>query len=155
MEHWSCTVKLTYQLTCNTYHQQCPLWNIKLFVHICYHCTTTLAFPIPLQCLPSLVKYCWGFPNGLLLQSFKWSSDIIQLNILNNFFFMHKIKSYKQQQPYFKPYFSTSNYSIPLFKLGKSKDRISGRGPALWKSVSKNSEKRQKNVTTFKNSLKK
>ena len=48
--------------------------------------------------------------------------------------------------------FSTFTYSIPLFKLSKSKHRISTRGPTLWKNIPRNSEKMQKSVTVFENS---
>ena len=64
--------------------------------------------------------------------------NVFQLNILNNLVFMHKIKSQTApkifQNKFRKPThkyptnFSTSNYSIPPFKLSKSKYRISIRG---------------------------
>ena len=78
---------------------------------------------------------------------------------------MHKIKSQTApkifQNKFRKPThkyptnFSTSNYSIPPFKLSKSKYRISIRGPTLWKNIPTNSEKMQENVTVFKNSMRK
>ena len=48
--------------------------------------------------------------------------------------------------------FSTFTYSIPLFKLSKSKQRISTRGPTLWKNIPRNYEKMQKSVNVFENS---
>ena len=78
---------------------------------------------------------------------------------------MHKIKSQTApkifQNKFRKPThkyptnFSTSNYSIPPFKLSKSKYRISIRGPTLWKNIPTNSEKMQESVTVFKNSMRK
>ena len=89
--------------------------------------------------------------------------NVFQLNILNNLVFMHKIKSQtapkifqnKLRKPAHKyPInFSTSNYSIPPFKLSKSKYRISIRGPTLWKNIPTNSEKMQESVAVFKNSI--
>ena len=86
--------------------------------------------------------------------------NVFQLNILNNLVFMHKIKSQTApkifQNKFRKPThkyptnFSTSNYSIPPFKLSKSKYRISIRGPTLWKKIPTNSEKMQESVTVFK-----
>ena len=65
--------------------------------------------------------------------------NVLQINILINLVFMHKIKFKKEpkifQNKFLKPphkyptNFSTSNYSIPPFKLGKSKYIISIRGP--------------------------
>ena len=91
--------------------------------------------------------------------------NVFQLNILNNLVFMHKIKSQTApkifQNKFRKPThkyptnFSTSNYSIPPFKLSKSKYRISIRGPTLWKNIPTNSEKMQESVTVFKNSMRK
>ena len=51
--------------------------------------------------------------------------------------------------------FSTSNCSIPLFKLIQHKYRISVRGPTLWKNTPTNPEKMQESVTVSKNSLRK
>ena len=51
--------------------------------------------------------------------------------------------------------FSTFNYSIPPFKLSKSKNRITIKGSALWKKIPTNSEKMQESVTVFKNSMRK
>ena len=89
--------------------------------------------------------------------------NVFQLNILNNLVFMHKIKSQTApkifQNKFRKPThkyptnFSTSNYSIPPFKLSKSKYRISIRGPTLWKNIPTNSEKMQESVAVFKNSI--
>ena len=60
--------------------------------------------------------------------------NVFQLNILNSLVFMHKIKSqtapkifqHKFRKPTHKypKNFSTVNYSIPSFKLTKSKYRI-------------------------------
>ena len=89
--------------------------------------------------------------------------NVFQLNILNNLVFMHKIKSQTApkifQNKFRKPThkyptnFSTSNYSIPPFKLSKSKYRISFRCPTLWKNIPANSEKMQESVAVFKNSI--
>ena len=51
--------------------------------------------------------------------------------------------------------FSTSNYSIPPFKLSKSKYKISIKGPTLWKNIPTISEKMQESVTVFKDSIRK
>ena len=87
--------------------------------------------------------------------------NVFQLNILNNLFFMHKVKSQIApkifQSKFCKPAhkdptnFSTSNYSIPPFKLSNPKYRISIRGPTLWKKIPTNSEKMLESVTVFKN----
>ena len=78
---------------------------------------------------------------------------------------MHKIKSQTApklfQNKFPKPThkyptkFPAPNYSIPPFKLSKSKYRISIRGPTLWKNIPTNSEKMQESVTVFKNSMRK
>ena len=78
---------------------------------------------------------------------------------------MHKIKSqttlkifqnkFRKRTHKYPTNFSTSNYSIPTFKLSKSKYRISIRGPTLWKNFPTNSEKMQASVTVFKNSMRK
>ena len=51
--------------------------------------------------------------------------------------------------------FSTSNYSIPPFKLNKSEYRISIKGSTLWKKIPTNSEKMQESVIVFKNCMRK
>ena len=51
--------------------------------------------------------------------------------------------------------FSTSNCSIPPFKLSKHKYRISIRGHILWKNTPTNPKKMQESVTVSKNSLRK
>ena len=91
--------------------------------------------------------------------------NVFQLNILNNLAFMHEVKSqtspkifqnkFREPTSMYPTNFSTSNYSIPPFKLRKSKYRISIRGPTLWKNIPTNSEKMQKSVTVFKNSMRK
>ena len=91
--------------------------------------------------------------------------NVFQLNILNNLVFMHKIKFQTVPKIFQKKFSklthkhptnsSTSNYSIPPFKLCKSEYRISIRGPTLSKNVLANSEKMQESVTVFKNSIKK
>ena len=78
---------------------------------------------------------------------------------------MHKIKYQTApkifQNKFSKPThkyptnFSTSNYSIPPFKLSKSKYRISIRGPKLWEKIATNIEKMQESITAFKNSMRK
>ena len=78
---------------------------------------------------------------------------------------MHKIKSQTApklfQNKFHKPNhkyptnFSTSNYSIPPFKLSKSIYRISIRGPTLWKNIPTDFEKMQESVTVFKNCMRK
>ena len=78
---------------------------------------------------------------------------------------MHKIKSQTApkmfQNKFHKPIhryptnFSTSKYSVPPFKLSKSKYRISIRGPTLRESIPTNSEKMQESVTIFKTSMRK
>ena len=78
---------------------------------------------------------------------------------------MHKIKSRTApkifQNKFRKPAhkyptnFSTSSYSIPPFKLSKSKYRISFRRPTLRKNIPTNSEKVQERVAVFKNAMRK
>ena len=75
---------------------------------------------------------------------------------------MHEIKSQRApkifQNKFQKPThkyptnFSTSNYSIPPFRLSKSKYRIS-RGPTFSNNVPTNSEKMQESVTFLKTSM--
>ena len=55
--------------------------------------------------------------------------------------FQKKFHKPTHKYPKYPTNFSTSNYSIPPYKLSKSKYRISGRGPTLWKNIPKNSEK--------------
>ena len=91
--------------------------------------------------------------------------NVFQLNILNNLVFMHKIKSQTApklfQNKFRKPThkyptnFSTSSYSIPPFKLSKSKYRVSIRGFTLWKNIPANSEKMQESVTVLRNYIRK
>ena len=77
---------------------------------------------------------------------------------------MHKIKSqtaptifenkFRKPTHKYPTNSSTSNYSIPPFKLSKPKYRISIRGPTLWKKIptfKHNSEKMQESVTVFEN----
>ena len=68
-----------------------------------------------------------------------------------------KIFQSKFRKPTYKysTNFCTFNYIIPPFKLIKSKRRISVRGPTLWKNIPTNSEKMQKSVTIFINSMRK
>ena len=78
---------------------------------------------------------------------------------------MHKIKSQTATKIFQNKFhklthkyptnFSTSNYSIPPFKLSKSKYRISIRSSILWKSIPTNSEKMHGSITVFKNYMRK
>ena len=47
-----------------------------------------------------------------------------------------------------------TNYSIPPFKLNKSKYRISIRGPTLWKNIPTDTEKKQRKTNIFKTIMK-
>ena len=77
---------------------------------------------------------------------------------------MHKIISqtapkifqnkFRKQTHKYLTNFSTSNYSIPPFKLSKSKYRISIRHPTLRQNIPKDSEKMQGSVTVLKSSMK-
>ena len=46
--------------------------------------------------------------------------------------------------------FARTNYSIPPFKLNKSKYRISIQGPTLWKNILTDTEKKQQKTNIFK-----
>ena len=53
-----------------------------------------------------------------------------------------KFKDYKKPVLNYPTNFAKTNYSIPPFKLNKSKYRISIRGPTLWKNIPTNTEKK-------------
>ena len=50
--------------------------------------------------------------------------------------------------------FARTNYSIPPFKLNKSKYRISIRGPTLWKNIPTDTENKQQKINIFKTIMK-
>ena len=90
--------------------------------------------------------------------------NVYQLNILNNFTFMHKGKTEtapavflpKFQKPA-HPYpttFSKRNYIKPTSELTRSKYRISVRGPALWNEFLIDIEKKIRNLLLFKRKVK-
>ena len=86
--------------------------------------------------------------------------NVYQLIILNNFIFMHKVKTEaapavllpKFQKPA-HPYptnFSKLNYIKPMSQLSRSKYRISASGPALWNEFLTDGEKEIENLSLFK-----
>ena len=90
--------------------------------------------------------------------------NVCQLNILNYFTFMHKVKTEtapavflpKFQKPA-HPYpttFSKRNYIKPTSELTRSKYRISVRGPALWNEFLIDIEKKIRNLLLFKRKVK-
>ena len=89
---------------------------------------------------------------------------VYQLNILNNFIFLHKVKAEtapavflpKFQNPT-HPYpanFLKLNYIKPKSQLSRSKCRMSVRDPALWNEFLTNTEKEMKNLLFFENKVK-
>ena len=82
-----------------------------------------------------------------------------QVNIWKNLAFMHQINSNTVPTIFLnkckKPTHNCptnlvrTNYSIPPFKLNKSKYRISFRGPTLWKNISIDTERKQQNTNIF------
>ena len=121
------------------------------------------------QFISKLISICFAYRNSRVVMGDLISGSkilqVFQLNILNNLVFMHKIKSQtasamvpnkfrKPTHTYLHAYIlytnsSTSNYSIPLFKLGKIKCRISIRVVILWKSISANFEKNARKCNRF------
>ena len=83
-----------------------------------------------------------------------------QVNIWKNLVFMHQINSntvptiflnkFKKPTHNYPTNFAGTNYSIPPFKLNKSKYRISIRGPTLWKNIPTDTEKKQQKTNIFK-----
>ena len=79
---------------------------------------------------------------------------VYQVNIWKNLVFMHQINSntvptiflnkFKKPTHNYTTNFAGTNYSIPPFKLNKSKYRISIRGPTLWKNIPTDTEKSNK-----------
>ena len=71
--------------------------------------------------------------------------NVYQVNIWKYLVFMHQINSntvpttflnkFKKPTHNYPTNFARTNYSIPPFKLNKSKYRISIRGPILWKNI--------------------
>ena len=61
--------------------------------------------------------------------------------------FLNKFKKPTHNYP---TNFAGTNYSIPPFKLNKSKYRISIRGPTLRKNIPTDTEKKQQKTNIFK-----
>ena len=86
--------------------------------------------------------------------------NVYQVNISKNLVFMHQINSntvpttvlnkFKKPTHNYPTNFAGTNYSKPLFKLNKSKYRISIRGPTLWKNIPTDTEKKQHKTNIFK-----
>ena len=86
--------------------------------------------------------------------------NVYQVNIWKNLVFMHQINSntvptiflnkFKKPTHNYPTNFAGTNYSIPPFKLNKSKYRISIRGPTLWKNIPTDTEKKQQKTNIFK-----
>ena len=85
--------------------------------------------------------------------------NIFQVNIWKNLVFMHHINSntlpiiflnkFKRPTHNYPTNFTRTNYSIPTFKLNKSKYRTSIRGPTLWKNIPADREKPINDTTCF------
>ena len=85
--------------------------------------------------------------------------NIYQVNIWKNLVFIHQINSntlpriflnkFKRPTHNYPTNFARTNYSIPPFKLNKSKYQISIRGPTLWKNIPTDAEKKQQKINTF------
>ena len=77
---------------------------------------------------------------------------------------MHQINLYTVPTIFFNKFkkpthnyptnFARTNYSIPPFKLNKTKYRISIRGPTLWKHIPADTEKITKKKNIFKTVMK-
>ena len=65
--------------------------------------------------------------------------------------FLKKLKKLTLSYP---THFARTNYSIPPFKLNKTKYRISIRGPTLWKHIPADTEKITKKKNIFKTVMK-
>ena len=86
--------------------------------------------------------------------------NVYQVNIWKNLVFMHQVNSntvptiflnkFKKPTHNYPTNFARTNYSIPPFKLNKSKYRISIRGPTLWKNIPTDTEKKQQKTNIFK-----
>ena len=86
--------------------------------------------------------------------------SVYQVNIWKNLVFMHQINSntvptiflnkFKKPTHNYPTNFATTNYSIPPFKLNKSKYRISIRGATLWKTIPTDIEKKQQRPISLK-----
>ena len=86
--------------------------------------------------------------------------NVYQVNIWKNLVFMHQINSntvptiffnkFKKPTHNYPTNFAGTNYSIPPFKLNKSKHRISIRDPTLWKNIPTDTEKSNKRPTSLK-----
>ena len=78
--------------------------------------------------------------------------NVYQVNIWKNLVFMHQVNSntvptiflnkFKKPTHNYPTNFARTNYSIPPFKLNKSKYRISIRGSTLWKNIPTDTEKK-------------
>ena len=85
---------------------------------------------------------------------------VYQVNIWKNLGFMHQIhlntvptiflNKFKKPTHNYPTSFARTNYSMPNFKLNKSKYRISIRGPTLWKNIPTNTEKKEQKTNIFK-----
>ena len=78
--------------------------------------------------------------------------NVYQVNIWKNLVFMYQVNSnavstiflnkFKNPTRNYPTNFARTNYSIPLFKLNRSKYRIAIRGPTLWKNIPTDTEKK-------------
>ena len=83
-----------------------------------------------------------------------------QVNIWENLVFMHQVNpntvptiffnKFKKPAHNYPTKFARTSYSIPPFKLNKSKYRISIQGPTLWKNILTDTEKKQQKTNIFK-----
>ena len=86
--------------------------------------------------------------------------NVYQVNIWKNLVFMHQVNSntvptiflnkFKKPTHNYPTNFARTNYSIPPFKLNKSKYRISIRGSTLWKNIPTDTEKKHQKTNIFK-----
>ena len=64
------------------------------------------------------------------------------------------LKKFKKLTLSYPTHFARTNYSIPPFKLNKTKYRISIWGPTLWKNIPTDTEKITKKKNIFKTVMK-
>ena len=87
--------------------------------------------------------------------------NICQLNISNNFLFLHRVKApivffskFLRPSHYYPTSFSQNNYIVPSFKLTKSKYKITVRAPKLWNVILNIEENFIENPAFFKATIK-
>ena len=72
-----------------------------------------------------------------------WKNPVFTHQINSNTVLIFFLSKFKKPTHNYPTNFARTNYSIPPFKLNKSKQRISIRGPTLWKNIPTDTEKKQ------------